>query len=125
MRLPLGKAPPMKPIADRAEVAIDLPDKLYMGSFTRHSSYEVEADAEQAGLRLTHATGERRTVEFHVHYYLLADILKDLAASLAARPPLDDAHRRPLRDAAQALHDALAGEPPGLATGAAPTPPGR
>lgn len=97
----------MKPIADRAEVTIDLPDKLYMGSFTRHSTYAVTADGEQLGLRLSHADGPKRTVEFHLHYFLLADVLQDLAASLAARPALDEAHRGALEDAARALLKAV------------------
>lgn len=97
----------MKAIADRAEVSIDLPEKLYMGSFTRHSAYEVKADSEQLGLRLTHNSGERRTVEVHLHYFLLADILRDLAAALAANEELDAPHRERLLAAARALVDAL------------------
>ena len=97
----------MKAIADRAEVSIDLPQKLYMGSFTRHSAYEVKADAEQLGLTLTHNVGERRTVEVHLHYYLLADILRDLAAALSANDELDAPHRERLLTAAHALVDAL------------------
>lgn len=97
----------MKPVADRAEVAIDLPDKLYMGSFTHHSNYEVKADAEHLGLRLAHAIGERRTVEVHLHYYLLADILRDLAAALAERVELDASHRERLLEAARTLSAAL------------------
>ena len=31
-----------RPIVDRAEVAIDFPDKSYLGSFTRHSAFEAE-----------------------------------------------------------------------------------
>lgn len=98
----------MKPIADRAEVAIDLPDKLYIGSFTQHSNYQVKADADQLALKLTHATGPKRTVELHVHYYLLADIIKDLAAELAAREPLDPHHRQRMIEAAEGLCEALA-----------------
>lgn len=104
----------MKAIADRAEVSLDLPDKLYMGSFTRHSAYEVGADGEQVALRLTHSAGERRTVEVHLHYFLLADILRDLAALLAAHEELDAPHRERLLDAARTLVAALA--PRGAAT---------
>ncbi|MFO1068514.1 MAG: hypothetical protein U1E14_08330 [Geminicoccaceae bacterium] len=102
----------MKPIADRAEVTIDLPDKLYMGSFTRHSNYGVSADGEQLGLRLAHAEGPRRTVEFHLHYYLLADVLKDLAAALAARPALDEPHREALEEAARELLQVVSARQP-------------
>jgi hypothetical protein len=101
----------MKPIADRAEVAIDLPDKVYMGSFTQHSNYEVRADADQLTLKLKHAAGPR-AVEMHLHYYLLADILTDLASALAEREPLDASHRGRLAEAAEALMKALAGDSP-------------
>jgi hypothetical protein len=44
----------------------------------------------------------------HFHYGLFADILNDLATTVASFP-LDDAnHREALRTAAKALYDALA-----------------
>ena len=31
----------MHPIADKAEIAIDFPEKLYIGEFGRHSSFDA------------------------------------------------------------------------------------
>ncbi|MCS7268036.1 MAG: hypothetical protein N2038_06115 [Geminicoccaceae bacterium] len=97
----------LKPITDRAEVAIDFPDKAYMGSFGRASSYEAEADAEGVTIRLARTGEDKRRAEIHLHYYLFAAVLADIAASLANRPPLDAAHRAPLLEAARALVAAL------------------
>jgi len=43
----------------------------------------------------------------HVHYGLLADILVELAKSLASRPELDDQHRTELNEAAKQLWKSL------------------
>ena len=45
----------MKPVIDKAEVSIDFPDKAYMGSFGRHSGFEVRADEEEVMLKLAHS----------------------------------------------------------------------
>ncbi len=97
----------LKPITDRAEVAIDFPDKAYMGSFGRASSFEATADAEGVTIRLARGGEERRRVEIHLHHYLFAGVLADVAAALAALPPLDEAHRARLLEAARALAAAL------------------
>ena len=97
----------MKPVLDKAEVSIDFPDKAYMGSFGRHSGFEVRADGEEVLLKLAHSGGERREFAMHVHYFLLADILAGVAEDLAAAPPLDETHREPLHTAAKALSAAL------------------
>lgn len=101
----------LKPITDRAEVAIDFPDKAYMGSFGRASSFEAVADLEGVTIRLARSGEDKRRAEIHLHYYLFAGVLADIAASLAARPPLDDAHRIPLLEAARALMAALEPRP--------------
>jgi hypothetical protein len=44
----------------------------------------------------------------HFHYGLFADILNDLAITVASMPPDDANHREALRTAAKALYDALA-----------------
>ena len=97
----------MKPITDKAEISIDFPDKAYMGAFGRHSSFDVRADAESLMLKLEHAGDERRTVEIHLHYYLLADVLASAAEAIARLGHLDNEHRGPLKDAAQSLAKAL------------------
>lgn len=109
----------LKPITDRAEVAIDFPDKAYMGSFGRASSFEATADEAGVTIRLARGGEERRRVEIHLHHYLFAGVLADIAAALAARPPLDEAHRARLVDAARALVAALDRPPArnGAATG--------
>lgn len=102
----------MKPISDKAEVALDFPDKLYIGSFGRDSGYETAVDGEGVMLKLARSSGEKRVVEMHLHHYLLADMLQDIAKGVAAREPIDDAHRLRLIEAVAALAKAL-GPPPG------------
>ena len=91
----------MHPIADKAEVAIDFPDKLYMGGFGRDSGFEARAEEDGVEIRLVRSGEERRVVEIHLHHFLLAGILDDLARSLAERAPIDAVHREPLVDAAR------------------------
>ena len=50
---------------------------------------------------------DRREVVMHVHYELLADILVELAKSLASCPELDDQHRTELNEAAKQLRKSL------------------
>lgn len=97
----------MKPVTDKAEISLEFPDKLYMGSFGREAAFEVLADAEEVLLKLLRRGKERREFTLHLHYYLLADILAETAEALRAAPPLDDAHRESLQAGAKALADAL------------------
>ena len=83
----------LHPIADKAEVSVDFPDKAYIGSFGRHSQFDAYADADSVAIRLVRPGEDRREAVVHLHYGLLADILAELARSLAARDPLDDQHR--------------------------------
>jgi len=92
-----------RPIADRAEVAIDFPDKCYLGSFTHHSAFEATADVEGVLVRLVRGGTERRQVDLHLHYHLFADILDELAQAIEAGHPVDDSHRQPLLAAARRL----------------------
>lgn len=96
-----------KPITDRAEVGIDFPDKAYHGSFGRGGRYEAHADAHGVHIALSRIDGERRDVGFHLQYYLLADILSDLAADLDSQPPIDEPHREHLQEAVAAMRHAL------------------
>ncbi len=97
----------MKSITDKAEVSIEFPEKVYMGSFGKASGFEVKADEDEVMLKLQRRGEQRREVSLHLHYYLLADILSELAGAMKAMPPLDEAHRDPLAKAAQALNAAL------------------
>jgi hypothetical protein len=47
----------------------------------------------------------------HLHYGLLADILVELARSLASRPQLDEQHRNELNEAAKQLCRSLEARP--------------
>jgi len=97
----------MHPIADKAEVAIDFPDKFYMGGFGRDCAFEARAENDGVLIRLVRSGGEKRTAEIHLHHFLLAGILEDFARSLAEREPIDAIHRQPLLAAARSLVVAL------------------
>ena len=97
----------MHPISDKAEVAIDFPDKAYMGGFGRDCSFDARADADGMMIRLVRTSGEKREAEVHLHHFLFAGILTDLAASLDGREPIDETHRQPLAEAARRLAAAL------------------
>jgi len=71
------------PITDKAEVSIDFPDKFYMGSFGRGSRFDLTAAKEGVHLHLERSEGEKRRVGFHIHYYLLADLLEAAATAVA------------------------------------------
>ena len=97
----------MKSISDRAEVSIDFPDKAYMGAFGRESTYDVKVEPDEVMLRIVRAGSERREIAVHLHYYLLADILKALGQGLENHEFLDASHLEKLRDAAESLVQAL------------------
>lgn len=97
----------MKPIVDKAEVSIDYPDKTYMGSFGRTAGYDVAAEADGIAIKLSSTSGEKREVQVHLHYYLLADVLNSMATAIKNRLAADDPHRPVLAEAAKALAAAL------------------
>jgi hypothetical protein len=101
------------PIPDKAEVALEYPDKLYIGTFERSARFDAHLD--KTGISLTlQRTGDveaRRSIRMHLHYGLFAEILHELAKTAAAMPEDDTNHRNALRDAAEALHRSLAAKP--------------
>ena len=97
----------MKPVADKAEVSVDFPDKTYMGSFGHEAEFDVRSEDDGVVLKLLRRGAERREVSIHMHYYLLADVIGAMAELFAAQPAIDEAHREPLFDAANALRSAL------------------
>jgi len=97
----------LHPIADKAEVSVDFPDKAYIGNFGRHSQFDAYADADSVAIRLVRPGEDRREAVVHLHYGLLADILAELARSLALRDPLDDQHRIELSEATKQLTASL------------------
>ena len=102
----------MHQIADKAEVAIDFPDKFYVGGFGRDCAFEARAEDDGVLIRLVRAGDDKRTADIHLHHFLFANILEDLARSLAEREPVDDVHREPLLTAARLLVAALERAPP-------------
>ena len=97
----------MKSISDRAEISVDFPDKTYMGAFGRESTFDVKVEEDEVLLRVVRKGAERREIAVHLHYYLLADILKELGQGLAEHAFLDEAHLSRLREGADALVRAL------------------
>ncbi len=102
-----------KPVTDKAEVAVEYPDKLYIGTFAHTARFDAHLD--QTGIALTlelpGPVEQRKSVRMHFHYGLFADILRDLAKTAAVRPPDELTHRDSLRDAAKALYFALETNP--------------
>jgi hypothetical protein len=98
-----------KPVPDKAEVVLEYPDKFYIGTFERSARFDAHLDASGISLAFDRRGDieTRKSVRMHFHYGLFADILEDLARTVAAMPPDDIAHRERLRNAARALCDAL------------------
>ncbi|HEV2617113.1 MAG TPA: hypothetical protein VGU63_10945 [Candidatus Acidoferrales bacterium] len=98
-----------KPISDKAEVAVEYPDKLYIGTFAHTARFDAHLD--ESGIALTlelpGPDEQRKSVHMHFHYALFAEILRDLAQTTAALPPQDILHREALRDSAKALYLSL------------------
>ena len=109
---------PLHPIADKAEVSVEFPDKAYIGSFGRNSQFDAYADADSVAIKLVRPGDDRREAVMHLHYGLLAEILAELARSLALRHTLDEPHRAELYAAAKELCAALKA-PGDSATGSA------
>jgi hypothetical protein len=84
-----GTAMPMHPIIDKGEVAIDFPDKYYSGGFGRDCSFEARAEDDGALIRLVRSGSDKRAVAIHLHHFLLAGILEELAGSIAEHAPID------------------------------------
>jgi|SRR6516225_5308512 hypothetical protein len=101
-----------KPLPDKAELALEYPDKLYIGTFERSSRFDAHLDT--TGLSLTlERIGDldtRKSVHLHLNYALFAEILTDVAASIAKMPPDDMVHRESLANAVALLHRALSSD---------------
>lgn len=102
-----------KPIPDKAEVTLEYPDKLFIGTFERSAQFEAHLDRTGISLTLqrTGAAEARRSIRMHLPYGLFAEILQELAKTVSAMPADDSEHRYALREAAKALHSALAAKP--------------
>jgi len=97
-----------RPIPDKAEVALEYPDKFYSGTFEHSSGFEAGFDANGVALVLerTGAEDVRKSVHLHMHYGLFADILEQLAAT-AANVPRDGVSYDHLVRAVRALDRAI------------------
>ena len=98
-----------RPIPDKAEVALEYPDKLYIGTFERSARFDAHLD--ENGISLTFQRGgdaeNKRSVCMHLHYALFAEILRDLAKTVCSMPSNGTAYRVALRNAARVLYTAL------------------
>ena len=90
-----------KPVPDKAEVALEYPDKFYVGTFEHSSRFEAHLDAAGVTLVLERPGPEdvRKSVHMHLSYGLLAAILRELAATVGSIPSDDIAHRARLAEA--------------------------
>ena len=97
-----------KPIADKAEITLEYPDKLYIGTFGSSSRFDAHIDADGIALILERSGTEdvRKSIHMHIHFGLFADIIKDLALSVD-RLPKDSTHRERIAEAVDQLHTAL------------------
>jgi len=98
-----------KPIPDKAEIALEYPDKLYVGTFESSSRFEAHVDSTGIALILERpgADDVRKSIHMHIHFGLFADILRDLASTIARIPKQDVVHREQLTQAVAQLHAAL------------------
>jgi hypothetical protein len=98
-----------KPVPDKAEVALEYPDKFYVGTFEHSSRFEAHLNGSGFALVLTRPGAEdvRKSVHLHISFGLLAGILRELASSVAAIPKDDIAHREQLAEALAELQQAL------------------
>ncbi len=98
-----------KPISGKAEVTLEYPDKLYIGTFANSSRFEAHFD--EAGITLVldrpGVEDEHKSVHMHIHFGLFADILTELSCTVDRIPKLDTLHREQLAEAVARLQAAL------------------
>jgi len=99
-----------KPITDKAEIALEYPDKLYVGTFERSSRFEAHLDPTGIALILERPGDDdvHKSIHMHINFGLFADILRDVAATVGRIPKDDVMHRDQLANAVAELHAALA-----------------
>jgi hypothetical protein len=98
-----------KPIPDKAEIALEYPDKLYVGTFERSSRFEAHLDPTGFALVLERPGDDdvRKSIHLHINFGLFAGILTELASSVGQLPKDDILHRDQLAQAVDKLHKAL------------------
>lgn len=102
-----------KPIPDKAEVAIEYPDKLYIGTFEQTARFDAHFEQNGISLSLYRSGGAdtRKSVRMHFHCALFAEILRELAKTATSLEKDDIVHREELREAARSLYAALKPDP--------------
>ena len=97
-----------KPIPDKAEIALEYPDKLYVGTFERSSRFEAHLDPTGISLVLEKPGDDdvRKSIHMHINFGLFADIMRELAATVGKIPKDDVMHRDLLAQAAAEPHAA-------------------
>ena len=102
-----------KPISDKAEIALEYPDKLYVGTFERSSRFQAHLDPTGIALILEHpgAADVRKSIHMHINFGLFADILHELALTVGRIEKDDIMHRDQLTQAVAELHQALIHRP--------------
>ncbi|MGB7782569.1 MAG: hypothetical protein WCF86_13835 [Pseudolabrys sp.] len=100
-----------KPIPDKAEIALEYPDKLYIGTFERSSRFEAHLDPTGIALILEHpgADDVRKTIHMHINFGLFADILREVASTVGRIPKDDVLHHDQLTARGHRVAQALAG----------------
>ena len=98
-----------KPVPDKAEIALEYPDKLYVGTFEHSSRFEAHLDPTGFALVLERpgADDVRKSIHLHINFGLFAGILNELASSVTRIPKDDIQHRDQLTQAVGQLHRAL------------------
>lgn len=98
-----------KPVPDKAEIALEYPDKFYVGTFERSSRFEAHLDPTGIELVLERPGAEdvRKSIHMHINFGLFTNILTELASSVGRIPKDDVLHRDQLEQAVAELHRAL------------------
>ncbi|MDO8399374.1 MAG: hypothetical protein Q7T45_16300 [Bradyrhizobium sp.] len=101
-----------KSVPDKAEIALEYPDKFYVGTFEKSSRFEAHLDPTGFALVLERPGAEdvRKSIHMHIAFGLLAGILCELAATVGQIPEDDILHRDQLTEAVTQLYRALTKE---------------
>jgi hypothetical protein len=100
-----------KAVPDKAEIALEYPDKFYVGTFEHSSRFEAHLDSAGFALVLERpgADDVRKSIHLHINFGLFAGILGELATTVGQIPKDDFLHRDQLAQAVGELHRALTG----------------
>jgi hypothetical protein len=98
-----------RPLGGKAEVVLDCPDKVVIGTFGQAHQCHARFEANDVLLTLQRGddTGACRSMHLKLEPQVLTEILSDLAGSVSGTAPAE-ANRAALQEAAEALARALA-----------------